>query len=146
MVLWGELRVEATLENLRKVLEFVRDIGQQLQLTEDAMFDVELAVEEASANIIRHAYRPGQAGDLLLQVETTDDIVRITLIDWGLPFDPEKVTPFDLRATVKTRTEDGTGLRLIHSLMDDVVRETASVPGEPNILVLCKHVEHRGAP
>ncbi len=31
MVLWGELRVEATLENLRKVSEFVRDIGQQLQ-------------------------------------------------------------------------------------------------------------------
>ncbi len=145
MVLWGELRVEATLENLRKVSEFVRDIGQQLQLTEDAMFDVELAVEEASANIVRHAYRPGQAGDILLRVETTDDVVRITLTDWGLPFDPEKVTPFDLSATVETRTEDGTGLRLIHSLMDDVVRETASVPGEPNILVLSKHVEHRGA-
>ncbi len=145
MVLWGELRVEATLENLRKVSEFVRDIGQQLQLTEDAMFDVELAVEEASANIVRHAYRPGQAGDILLRVETTDDVVRITLTDWGLPFDPEKVTPFDLRATVMRRTEDGTGLRLIQSLMDDVVRETASVPGEPNILVLCKHVEHRGA-
>ena len=76
MVLWGELRVEATLENLRKVSEFVRDIGQQLQLTEDAMFDVELAVEEASANIVRHAYRPGQAGDILLRVETTDDVVR----------------------------------------------------------------------
>ena len=144
--MWGELRVEATLENLRKVSEFVRDIGQQLQLTEDVMFDVELAVEEASANIVRHAYRPGQAGDILLRVETTDDVVRITLTDWGLPFDPEKVTPFDLRATVKRRTEDGTGLRLIHSLMDDVVRETASVPGEPNILVLCKHVEHRRAP
>ena len=66
MVLWGELRVEDTLENLRKVSEFVRDIGQQLQLTEGAMFDVELDVEEASANIVRHAYRLGQAGDILL--------------------------------------------------------------------------------
>ncbi len=146
MVVWGELRVEARLENLRKVSEFVRDIGQQLRLTEEAMFDVDLAVEEASANIVRHAYRPGQAGDILLRVETTDDVVRITLTDWGLPFDPEKVTPFDVRATVKTRTEDGTGLRLIHSLMDDVERKTASVPGEPNTLVLRKHVEHRRAP
>ncbi len=145
MVLSGELRVEATLENLRKVSEFVRDIGRQLQLTEEAMFDVELAVEEASANIVRHAYRPGQTGDMLLRVETTGDVVRITLTDWGVPFDPEKVTPFDLRATVKTRTEEGTGLRLIHSLMDDVVRQTASVRGEPNILVLRKHVEPRRA-
>ena len=141
MVLWGELRVEATLENLRKVSEFVREIGQQLQLTEDAMFDVELAVEEASANIVRHAYRLGQAGDILLRVETSDDVVRITLTDWGLPFDPEKVTPFDLRPTDTTRTEDGTGLRLIYGLMDDVVRETASTPGGPNVLTLSKHVE-----
>ena len=146
MVLWGELHVEATVENLRKVSEFVRDIGRQLRLTEEALFDFDLAVEEASANIVRHAYRPGQAGDILLRVETTDDVVRITLTDWGLPFDPERVTPFDVRATVKTRTEGGTGLRLIHSLMDHVVRETASAAGGPNILTLSKHVEHRRAP
>ena len=146
MILRGELRVRATLENLRKVSDFVRDIGQQLRLTEDPLFDIDLAVEEASANIARHAYRPGQAGDLLLRVETADDVVRVTLTDWGLPFDPESVTPFDVRAPVETRTEGGTGLQLIHSLMDNVVRKTASVPGEPNILVLCKHVEHRSAP
>ncbi len=146
MVLWGELRIEATLGNLRKVSDFVRDIGQQLRLTEEALFDFDLAVEEASANIVRHAYRPGQAGDLLLRVETTDDVVRITLTDWGLPFDAESVRPFDVDAPVETRAKGGTGLQLIHSLMDDVVRKTASAPGEPNILVLCKHVEHRRAP
>ena len=146
MVLRGELRVKATLENLRKVSDFVRDIGQQLRLSEEALFDFDLAVEEASANIVRHAYRPGQAGDLMLRVETADDMVCISLTDWGLPFDPESVTPFDVRATVETRTEGGTGLQLIHSLMDDVVRKTASVSGEPNTLVLRKNVEHRRAP
>ncbi len=146
MVLRGELRVEATLENLRKVSDFVRDIGQQLRLTEEALFDIGLAVEEASANIVRHAYRPGQAGDILLRVETTDDIVRITLTDWGLPFDLDTVTPFDGDATVETRAKGGTGLRLIYSLMDDVMRETQSVPGGPNVLTLSKHVEHRSAP
>ena len=85
MILRGELRVRATLENLRKVSDFVRDIGQQLRLTEDPLFDIDLAVEEASANIARHAYRPGQAGDLLLRVETADDVVRVTLTDWVFP-------------------------------------------------------------
>jgi len=145
-VTWGELRVAATLENLRKVSEFVRDIGQRLRLTEEVLFDIDLAVEEASANIVRHAYRPGQAGDLLLRVETADDMVRITLIDWGLPFDANNVRPFDVDAPVETRAKGGTGLQLIHSLMDDVARKTASVPGEPNVLVLCKYVEHRRAP
>ncbi len=138
--------MEASIDNLRKISEFVRHIGQNLELTEETLFDFDLAVEEASANIVRHAYRPGQAGDLLLRVETVDDAVCISLTDWGLPFDPESVTPFDVHATVETRTEGGTGLQLIHSLMDDVVRKTASAPGEPNMLVLCKNVEHRRAP
>ncbi len=136
----------ATLENLRKVSEFVRVIGQQLRLSEDILLDIILAVEEASVNIVRHAYRPGQAGDLLLRVETTDDILRITITDWGLPFDPESVTPFDVDAPVEMRAKGGTGLQLIHSLMNDVVRKIAPVPGEPNILVLCKHDEDRRTP
>ena len=61
MVLWGELRVEATPENLRNVPEFARDIGQQPRLTEEARFEVDLLAEEASANIVRHVYRPPRA-------------------------------------------------------------------------------------
>ena len=146
MVLWGELRVEAVLGNVRKIGDFVRGVGRSLRLTEDALFDIDLAVEEASANIVRHAYPPGRAGDLLLRVETADDMVCISLTDWGFPFDPESVPPFDVHAPVETRVKGGTGLQLIHSLMDNVTRKTASAPGEPNLLVLCKHVEHRLAP
>ena len=145
MIMQDELRVEATIENLRRISEFVRDMGQRLRLTEDTLFDIDLAVEEASANIVRHAYRPGQAGDILLRVETIDDVVRITLTDWGLPFDADNVRPFDVDAPVETRAKGGTGLHLIYSLMDDVVRETASAPGGPNVLMLSKHREHRHA-
>ena len=139
MVKLDELRVEATIENVRRISEFVRVMGQRLRLTEDTLFDIDLVVEEASANIVRHAYRPGQPGDILLRVETTDEVVRITLTDWGLPFDGDNVRPFDVDAPVETRARGGTGLRLIHSLMDDVVRETASAPGGPNVLMLSKH-------
>ena len=117
MVMHDELRVEATIKNLRKISEFVRDIGQQLRLTEEVLFDIDLAVEEASANIVGHAYRPEQAGDILVRVETTDDIVRITLTDWGLPFDAENVAPFDVRSTVETRAEGG-GRAAPHSQPD----------------------------
>lgn len=141
----GELRVVATLENLRKVSDFLRAIGEKLKLSDDMRFDIDLAVEEASANIVRHAYRPGQAGDLLVQVETLDDTVRILLTDWGLPFEPKNVAPFDQNATVETRSKGGTGLKLIYSLMEDVVRKTSSAPGGPNVLILSKHRDHRRA-
>ncbi len=141
MVLWGELRVEATLENLRRVSDFVRDVGRRLRLTDDTVFDIDLAVEEASANIVRHAYGPDHTGDILVRVETVDGAVCITLTDWGLPFDADNVRPFDVDALAETRAKGGMGLRIIHSLMDDVTRKTASAHGGPNVLVLCKQME-----
>ena len=139
----GELCVKAIVENLREVSNFVRDIGQHLRLSDEIMFDVDVAVEEASANIVRHAYPPGHPGDLLVRVETDDDSVRISLTDWGVPLDPKDVSAFDKKASIETRASGGSGLHLIYSLMDDVVRETASAAGQPNVLTLCKHIEHR---
>ena len=125
--------------------EFVRDMGQRLRLTDEALFDFDLAVEEASTNIVRRAYEPDHAGDILVRVEAVDDAVCITLTDWGLPFDAEDLMPLDLDAPVEARTEGGMGLHLVHKLMDDVVRKTASAPGGPNVLMLSKHVEPRRA-
>jgi len=141
MILLDELRLEATLENLRAISHFVHGIGQRLRLTEETLFDIDLAVEEASANIVRHAYPPGQAGEILLRAEAVDGIVCITLTDWGLPFDAESVRSFDIDALAETRAKGGMGLRIIHSLMDDVRRETAPMPGGPNVLTLRKRIE-----
>ena len=137
----GELRVNATVENLRKVSEFVRGLGKQLGLAEGIVFDIDLALEEAAANIVRHAYEPGRPGDLLVRVETIDGLLRITLTDWGIPLDPNKVTTFDNSASVETRARGGTGLHIIYGLMDEVSRKTALAPGGPNVLILSKQVE-----
>jgi serine/threonine-protein kinase RsbW len=141
MAMPQELRVEANIANLRSISEFVRDVGRRLRLPGEAVFDIDLAVEEACTNIMRHAYRSDLSGDILVQIETTDDIVRIVITDWGLPFDSDGVGPFDLAASAETRAKGGTGLHLIHSLMDDVARETSAIPGGPNVLTLSKRVE-----
>jgi sigma-B regulation protein RsbU (phosphoserine phosphatase) len=141
MVFLGELRVEATLKNLRVISYFIRGIGQRLELTEDTLFDLDLAVEEASANIVSHAYPPGQTGEIRVHAEMADGAVRIVLTDWGRPLDPRAVKPFDISAPIETRIEGGMGLYLIQCLMDDVVRTTASAPGGPNILTLVKRIE-----
>jgi serine/threonine-protein kinase RsbW len=144
MVLLGELRVEATLGNLRTISRFVLGIGQDLQLTERVLFHIDLAVEEAASNIVRHAYPSGQAGDLLVRVETLEDEMHITLTDWGFPLDPDEVTPFDIHAPVETRIQGGMGLHFIHSLMDEVARTTAPSPGGPNTLTMVKRMDRRG--
>jgi len=147
MIPLGELRIEATIENLRTISYFIHGIGQRLQLAEKTLFDIDLAVEEAAVNIVHHAYPPDQvapsdkAGEILLRAETIDDVVRITFTDWGIPFDPANVRPCDTNVPVETCIKGGMGLHFIYSLMDDVVRKTAPAPGGPNTLTLIKRVE-----
>jgi serine phosphatase RsbU (regulator of sigma subunit)/anti-sigma regulatory factor (Ser/Thr protein kinase) len=137
----GELRVGATLENLHVLTDFVQSIGRRLQLSQETLFHLDLAVEEAAANVVEHAYPPGQYGDVRLRAEKVKDAIRITLTDWGIPYDPDTVQPFDTQAPIETRMNGGMGLHFIHSLMDTVMRETVSTPGGPNTLTLIKRFE-----
>lgn len=141
MAFLGELRVEATAENLRTISHFIHGAGQRLLMAEKTLFHVDLAVEEAATNIVQHAYPPGQAGEILVRVETVGDALHVTLTDWGIPFDPKDARPFDIHAPVEMRVKGGMGLHFIYSLMDDVVRHTSPAPGEPNTLTLIKRIE-----
>jgi serine phosphatase RsbU (regulator of sigma subunit)/anti-sigma regulatory factor (Ser/Thr protein kinase) len=141
MMSLGELRIEAVFENLHTVSYFVHGIARRLQLTEKCLFDIDLAIEEAVTNIVRHAYPPEHTGDILMCVKALDDVLHITLTDWGLPFEADKVKPFDIDAPVETRIQGGMGLHLIQGLMDGVVRKATPAPGDPNVLTLVKRIE-----
>jgi len=135
-----KLRVVATIENLRTISDFVREAGGRLRLSEDGLFDVDLAVEEAAANIVRHAYGPDRTGDIEVVMEATGGALRITLTDWGLPFhaDPSHL---DVDVPLEARAKGGMGVLLIHGSMDSVTRHAASELGGPNVLTMVKNVE-----
>jgi serine/threonine-protein kinase RsbW len=134
------LRVEASIENVARISRFVRDAGEHLRLSDDVLFDIDLAVEEAATNIVRHAYRPGRRGDMQVQVETVADALRITLTDWGQPFQAESAH-LAVDVPLEVRAQGGMGVLLVHELMDEVTRQTASEPGGPNVLRMVKHIE-----
>jgi sigma-B regulation protein RsbU (phosphoserine phosphatase) len=138
----GELRVPAQHENLRTISFFIHGIGHRLSLSEKALFDLELAVEEAATNIMNHAYPGNPKGDIMLTADEVGDFVQVTLTDWGVPLNPADVKPFDINAPVEARIKGGMGLHFIHKLMDSVERETTSEPGQPNTLTLAKLIEH----
>jgi phosphoserine phosphatase RsbU/P len=142
MIFLGELRLEATVENLRTIAYFIRAIANRLELTEKCAFDIELSVDEAAMNIVMHAYPPHVSnGMVTVSAELTGEIVQITLTDWGLMFDPGSVRPFDIDAPIETRIQGGMGLHFIHTMMDSVTRVPPSSPDAPNALILTKRME-----
>lgn len=146
MVFMGKLRTRATIENLRTVTDFVQSVGRRLDLGEKTLFQLDLAIEEAAVNVVEHAYPQDTAGEMTLCIESRPNAVQLTLTDWGIPLDPDTVSPFDIHAPIETRMRGGMGLHFIHSLMDDVQRKAAPVPGGANTLTLTKYLESPSSP
>jgi serine/threonine-protein kinase RsbW len=83
---------------------------------EPAICQLQLALGEAAANVIRHAYQ-GQAGQPIeLTLETRADQIRLTLHHNGLPFDPKNVSPPEFDGS----REGGFGVYMMDRLADQV--------------------------
>ena len=137
----GELRVKAVMDSFHVISSFLYGIALRLNLTEDTLFDLDLAVEEASVNVIHYAYLGRPPGEMLVSISLADEQLHITLVDWGIPFDPSKIKPYDINAPIEERVRGGMGLYLIRSVMDVVEWDTAEPTGGLNRLQMVKHIQ-----
>jgi anti-sigma regulatory factor (Ser/Thr protein kinase) len=84
---------------------------------EAALLELQLALTEAAANVIRHAYE-GQAGQAIeLVADASPDRIRLTLYHHGLPMDPQTVPAPEFDGS----REGGFGVYMMDRLADQVV-------------------------
>ena len=95
---------------------------------------ITLAVDEACANVIRHAYGGAPEGsvEVSFELEGTQSEQRLVIhvLDQGCPPDPDRVARRELDTTVP----GGLGLHFIRGVMDDVEFRTSDCGG--NVLIL----------
>jgi serine/threonine-protein kinase RsbW len=126
-------------DSLAKIGRFVARAARFTGLDPTAVYAVEMAVDEACTNIIEHAYGGEGRGDIECTCQVDDDELRVTLRDYGCPFDPLSVPEPDINASLDERREGGLGLYLIRKLMDEVQFEFTSDSG--NVLTMVKRKE-----
>jgi len=114
-----ELTVPGRLEDLATICEFVGQAAQQAGASKRAIFDIQLAVDEACTNIIEHAYG-GDGGEICLRCECDGDDFEVVIRDQGRPFDPQAVPKPDVKAELDKRQEGGLGVYFMRCLMDEV--------------------------
>lgn len=106
------------LEQLAELRRFVREFTERTWPDESActLDAIELAVQEAAANIVLHAYKcaPGKPIHATARGEPAQ--LELTLTHEGLDFDPTVLPPPDFAGG---RT-CGFGVYLIRQIMDDV--------------------------
>jgi serine/threonine-protein kinase RsbW len=133
-----KLQVPSSTENLALIREFVTTVGKQARMSDDDVSKLELAVDEACANVIEHAYGHDITKEVDVRAVFDENEVRISVIDSGHGFDPAKVDEETVEQLVAKRKSGGLGFRLIKTLMDDVSYEI--VPGQKNELHMTKRI------
>ena len=133
----ADLSLWASPSDLADIRRFVKETARELGLDEASIYALELAVDEACTNVMRHAYK-AQEGRIEIQIQAVDDWVEVVIRDWGEPFDPESVPPPDLDAPLEERPIGGIGLFLMRQMMDRVDFQFSDVEG--NTLTMAKRL------
>jgi len=134
----NELLIEATLENIDTVIEF---IGERLEdCSPKTQRQIEIAVDEIFSNIARYAYNP-DVGNATVRVAVGDDIT-IEFEDSGADYDPlSKVDP-DVSLPPEQRKAGGLGVFMVKNIMDSVEYRRE---GDKNILTVRKKGSNQDA-
>ena len=133
-----QLKLPIETANLEIIREFVARIARNVGFSEENIHRIELAVDEASTNVIKHAYKDSQTNNqyIFVEVATYGDRLEIDVIDSGKGFDPAHIKTPEMDEYLKKMKRGGLGLYLIKTLMDKV--EYRIKPGVKNRVRMVK--------
>lgn len=134
-----ELTVDAAIENIETVTNFINEELEQLNCPMKAQIQIDVAIDELFGNIARYAYNPetGKA-TVRIEVDQAPLSVVITFIDHGKPFDPLSAATPDITLSAEERSIGGLGIFLVKKSMDLVEYEFEN---GHNILKIKKNLE-----
>lgn len=115
----AELEISSDLQQLHRAREFVRSFCSRLPVTvldEEAVGALELAVDEAISNIMKHAYHGLGDRHIGLRAEAFPGRIMVQLHDEGDPFDPATASPPEPDGS----HESGAGLYILRRSVDEV--------------------------
>ncbi len=133
-----EITVDATVDNIEQVTNFINDELEKLDCPMKAQIQIDVAIDELFSNIALYAYNP-EVGKATVKVEVNENplSVIITFIDNGIPYDPLAKEDPDVTLSAEERGIGGLGIYMVKKSMDDVNYEYKD---GRNILQIKKHL------
>ena len=128
----------AYLQSLSDFREFIKEHCAGLPgITDEILYDVQLAVDEACTNIISHGYADLDPGSIILDLEIAPDQLTVTLTDFGHSFEPSSTPISEADASIEERELSGFGLFFIQESVDEMDYQ---VTEDGNKMILTKYL------
>jgi len=125
MEMQNPIVVPGKLDSLKPVTEYVLAAAGKAGLAPQETYRLRLAVEEIATNIITHGYaEAGLEGDLHLHAEIGGGMLKVTIEDEGVAYDPtQKPLPDSLDLGPCERPIGGLGVFLAIQSVDEFLYE-----------------------
>ena len=133
-----QLKIPSQSDNLSIIRDVVAKVASRVGFDTDETSKIELAVDEACTNVIKHAYANNSNQMIEVSIKVDQKKLIIIVADKGKGFDPEKIKLPDLNESIKKGRKGGLGLCLIKTLMDKVEFEIK--PGSKNQVKMIKYI------
>ena len=133
-----QLKIPSQSDNLAIIRDVVAKVASRVGFDTDEASKIELAVDEACTNVIKHAYANNSNQMIEVSIKVDQKKLIIIVADKGKGFNPDKIELPDLNESIKEGRKGGLGLCLIKTLMDKVEFEIK--PGLKNQVKMIKYI------
>ena len=116
-----EITVNADLQNLDDVTDFIDDELEQSGVELAMQTRINVVIDEIFSNIVNYAYKDGQ-GDVTVSVEVSEDprSILLAFTDAGIPYDPLSAEEPDITLSAEDRKIGGLGIFIVKKIMDEI--------------------------
>lgn len=132
------LTITSETEHLVEVREFLQTCARRAGLPDTDINKVVLAVDEATANIMKHAYGGEPGGEIRFDISADGKRLEVCITDHGEGFDPDRIKDPNMAEHVRAGRKSGLGIFLMRQIMDEVTYTFRE--GVPNRLRLVKYL------
>ncbi|MCF2671987.1 ATP-binding protein [Fusobacterium varium] len=102
------MSIPSSLENLSLIRALVKTYLEVQHINEKDIFQLLSVVDELSTNVVEHGYKY-KSGDIILEIQKSNDIIQLIVEDNGIGFDEEKLS----------KEEGGMGLYIARAIADN---------------------------
>ncbi|MCP4724752.1 MAG: ATP-binding protein [bacterium] len=131
-----KLQFDSKTSNLVKIRDFVSNLAGKAGFDEDNINKIELAVDEACSNVVKHAYPSGSDYKIDIDIQYDDKKFIVKVKDRGKGFNPQNLGTPDIKTYLEKREVGGLGVHMMKELMDQV--EFNIHPNKKNQVTLIK--------
>lgn len=129
-----EIKVSSHPKMMRVVRGISEQVGNIAGLSSEDIIHLQIAIDEASTNIIRHGYHGDFNKNIKVTFHLLNDRLEITLQDSAKPFQPQSHKDFE----PSSLTCGGLGVTLIKRAVDEINYSVSKSGG--NRLTLVKYL------